>query len=59
MIDPRLTFKEEQHLRDVGVRSRAGLLRNAEEHAKWRRRKPYVEPCWVCKLISRKLGLPV
>jgi hypothetical protein len=55
----KLTKKELRHLRvDAGVTTLSAAKRNFELHVKMRGETD-VEPCWDCKNIARKLGLPV
>jgi len=63
----KLTKAEINHLREMGVVS----LRKARETFEWQaaqrreneKKHPdnhaVLEPCWDCKNIARKLGLPV
>jgi len=63
----KLTKAEVKHLREMGVVS----LRKVRETFEWQamqrreneRKNPdnhaVIEPCWECKAIARKLGMPV
>lgn len=57
----KLTKSELKHLRESGVTTLSGAKRNAAHQAKLRKldSDPACEPCWVCKRINNKLGLPL
>jgi hypothetical protein len=57
----KLPKAELKHLRESGVTTLAQARRNAEHQAKLRKQdpNPVVEPCWECRRINEKLGLPV
>ena len=52
-----LSKKEKKHLREQGVRTLAEFKETAEKQRVLR--KHGGEPCFECKNIARKLGLPV
>jgi hypothetical protein len=60
-----LTKKEKKHLRiTAGCRTLNQFKKTAEFQREQRLRqtfelKPLLEPCWECKFIAKKLGLPV
>lgn len=56
-----LTAKERKHLREMDAGTLAAFRRTAAEQARMRRSNggyPVIEPCWECKFIARKLGIP-
>lgn len=53
-----LTKKEKKHLREMGMTSLRQFKSNAEQQALLRKRYPS-EPCWDCRLIAKKLELPI
>jgi hypothetical protein len=63
----KLTVREIRHLEEMGMSTLAGAIRNAEFQAELRADRMIkfpespgiAEPCFDCKTISRKLGLPV
>lgn len=55
-----LTKKEKKHLlEDAGCKTLEQFKRNADHQKKMREKTPGIEPCWDCKFIAKKLGLPV
>ena len=57
-----LNKTEIKHLRDMGVTTLAQAKRNAEFQAGLRERnrdEPMGEPCWDCRRINQKIGLPI
>ena len=58
-----LTKQELKHLRQMKVTSLATMKTVAKNQKKYRdlaeSKGERYEPCWECKCISRKLGLPV
>ena len=57
----KITKSELKHLREMGVTTLKGAKRNAEHQARLRRSAPCTldEPCWECRRINDKLGLPI
>jgi len=56
----KLTQKEKRHLREIAFcNTLEQFQRTASIQASWRRKNPQHEPCFQCKFIARKLGLPV
>lgn len=53
-----LTKAERSHLREQGARTLQGFKVLAAEQAGWRAAGS-LEPCWECRVIARKLGLPI
>lgn len=56
-----LSKKEKKHLRDFDITTLRDFKEMAINQAKDRERaKPaLMEPCWDCRAIAKKLGLPV
>jgi hypothetical protein len=70
----KLTKAELKHIRSYGVRTLKGMKELALSHSKYRKQesrrklkkagvivlpmRPYIEPCFTCKSIARKLGFP-
>lgn len=55
-----LTKKDKQHLRDMGITTLHQMKRNAAKQAEYRKSGELgSEPCWTCRAIAQKLGLPV
>lgn len=55
-----LTKSETKHLRDVaGVTTLRDFKETAAAHVNMRAANPRIEPCFECKNIARKQGLPV
>ncbi len=56
-----LTRKERKHLREQGITTLKEFKVCAAGQAKQRRVQPpeWSEPCWDCRMIAKKLGLPV
>ena len=59
----KLTKKELKHLnKEANVHSLAAMIRTHKGQEKMRKGDKYnasLEPCWTCKGIARKLGLPI
>ncbi len=57
----KLNKTELKHLRDMGITTFTQAKRNAAHQAVERVKNPdtMFEPCWDCKNINMKLGLPV
>lgn len=55
----KLTKSELKHLREMGVTTLAGANRNAEHQANLRKNPDMLEPCFECRSINIKLGLPI
>lgn len=56
----KLTAKERKHLKEMGITSLRGMKVCAEHQKKWRdEAETFSEPCFECKGIANKLGLPV
>jgi hypothetical protein len=54
-----LTRAEKKHLEEFGgVRTLRAFRAMAEKQAEWRK-EGAPEPCWECRRIAAKLGLPV
>ena len=59
-----LTKKEKKHLREMGITTLREFVRNAELQKEMRDQPPpegftFYEPCWDCRMIAKKLELPV
>lgn len=54
-----LTKKEKKHLKGVGGVTTLRDFKNVAEYQKKWRQPGGNEPCWECKFIAKKLGLPV
>lgn len=55
-----LTKKEKKHLREMGMISLREFKKNAEFQAGERIKYPTSpDPCWDCRTIAKKLGLPI
>lgn len=57
-----LTKKEHQHLREMGITTLKQFKANAAKQARLRKdfpRPAYSEPCWDCRGVAEKLGLPI
>ena len=55
-----LTAKEKRHLKSQDIRTLKKFKEVAEHQAKTREYFPkWSEPCWDCRAIAKKLGLPV
>jgi len=54
----KLTKKELKHLIDYGCTDFESVKHNCEVQ-KVMREQSGIEPCWDCKFIAKKLGLPV
>lgn len=61
-----LTKAEKKHLKDdAGCRTLEAFTRTAADQKAWRDSHPtepdgpVCEPCWTCRGIAKKLGLPV
>lgn len=55
----KITLQEHKHLREMGVTTLTQAKKNAEAQKKMRDDSPNgIEPCWDCKCINWKLGLP-
>lgn len=59
-----LKKKEKAHLKEIGCKTLADFKRNAELHVIMRAENKErgfhnIEPCYECKHIAIKLGLPV
>jgi hypothetical protein len=59
-----LTKKEKAHLNAMGMRTLAQFKATAADQAERRAEyaaegKSFMEPCYECKNIARKLGLPI
>jgi len=53
-----LTKKENKHLKEMGMTTLRQFKETAETQAAYRA-EGLSEPCYECKNIARKLGLPV
>lgn len=54
-----LSKKEKKHLKEVaGCTTLEAFKRTAEAHVQMRK-EGYMEPCYDCKHIAHKLGLPI
>ena len=57
-----LNKTEIKHLREMGVTTLRQAKTNAGSQAKMREENkfaPMGEPCWECRRINQKLGLPI
>lgn len=57
-----LTKKERKHVHEMGIKTLKEFKKNAEFQAKARREFPlpeFSEPCWDCRMIAKKLELPI
>ncbi len=54
----KLTKKDLGHLKKFGITNMWAIKRQMNNLIKERKTTPY-EPCYECKSIARKLGLPV
>jgi len=59
-----LTKKEKRHLRDMGMATLREFKLAAAEQKRIRELPPpkgfkFYEPCWDCRFIAKKLGLPI
>ena len=54
-----LTKKELNHLKSQGMSTLREFKATAAGHVKMRQENPQIEPCFECKNIARKLGVPV
>ncbi len=54
----KLTKKELKHLKGFGILGMTAIKKQMETLAAERYTTPH-EPCYECKSIARKLGLPV
>lgn len=50
--------KEKKHLREMGIKTLTSFKETAESQKK-NRETGCIEPCYECKFIAQKLGLPV
>ncbi len=57
MIRIKLTKKEQKHLTDTGLESITLFKRNRVKQIKLRNEFLDIEPCSVCNMIAKKLGL--
>jgi hypothetical protein len=54
-----LTKKEKKHLKEQEIATLRDFKSLAEKQKDMRLRNSDIEPCWDCKSIARKLGLPI
>jgi len=54
-----LNKTEKKHLKSQEIYTLRDFRSLAETHIKMRLENPKIEPCFECKNIARKLGLPV
>jgi len=57
-----LTKKERKHVHEMGITTLRQFKVNAEHQAQTRKEFPlpeFSEPCWDCRTIAKKLGLPI
>lgn len=57
--EQKLTAKQREHLKEMGIYRLYEMKRVAAGQKVWRDEPDSIEPCWECKQISRELGLPV
>lgn len=58
----KLTKKELKHLREMGITTLGQARKNAEHQKQMRddpQRRGLSDPCWECRTINTKLGLPI
>lgn len=54
----KLAKKELKHMKAFGITNMYGIERQMKNLIKERKTTKF-EPCWECKIIAGKLGLPV
>jgi len=60
MFFKNLTKKEKKHLKIAGgITTLKEFKKTAEAQKEMREKHPSIEPCFECKFIAKKLGLPV
>ena len=54
-----LSKTEMKHLRSQEMTTHQQFKATADAHVRMRADNPQIEPCYECKNIARKLGVPV
>jgi hypothetical protein len=54
-----LSKTEMKHLRSQEMTTLKQFKATADAHVRMRAENPQIEPCYECKNIARKLGVPV
>jgi hypothetical protein len=57
MLD--LDSHDVNHLLEMHITTLDQFIQTAKDHAEWRKDPKHSEPCWDCRHIAKKLGLPV